>query len=67
MNLLVDRGRGMVIGGSRRVVVGGVTNHPTDSTKDGEKEQQGLEIRVRVTESHVVVVVVVVVWYLHAS
>ena len=55
MNLLVDRGRGMVVGRSRRVVVGGVANHPTNSTKYGEKEQQGLEIRVRVTESHVVV------------
>ena len=64
MNLLVDRGGGVVIGGGRRVVVGGVANHPADNSEYGEKIQQCLQIRF--TESQLLTVMVWW-WYLHDS
>ena len=54
MNLLVDRGRGMMVDRGRGVVVGGggVADHPTDNTKHREEVEECLEIVTGVTESH---------------
>ena len=46
------------MGGGRRVVVGGVANHPADNSEYGEKIQQCLQIRF--TESQLLMVVVMV-------